>query len=91
MMPKSLSLTVIYEGVVADVAGVTKEPVIVSEGFVFVELLREIFFAHPEIEQRFPAGSLGLLLNGKPPLVEDVLHDGDVVILTGSQSTISVS
>ena len=43
MMPKSLSLTVIYEGTVADVAGVTKEPVIVSEGFVFVELLREIF------------------------------------------------
>ena len=89
-MPKSLSLTVIYEGVVADVAGVTKEPVIVSEGFVFVELLREIFFAHPEIEMRFPAGSLGLLLNGKPPLVEDILHDGDVITLIGAKGPLSV-
>jgi len=91
MMPKSLSLTVIYEGSVVDVIGTTKEPIVVSEGFVFVELLREIFFAHPEIEQRFPAGSLGLLLNGKPPLVEDVLHDGDVITLIGSGNTISVS
>jgi len=89
MMPKSLSLTVIYQGAVADVAGAIKEPVVVSDGFVFVELLREIFFAHPEIEQRFPAGSLGLLLNGKPPLVEDVLHEGDVITLTGVKGPLS--
>lgn len=90
-LPKPLKLRIVYKGSVANVTGKISDDIIVSDGFVFVQLLQEIFLSYPEIEKKFPAGSLGLLLNGKRPAVEDMLHEGDVVTLIGTERTISVS
>lgn len=90
-MPKPLRIRIIYEGKVADVTGINTEEAIVSEGFVFIELLQQIFLSHPEIEPTFAPGQLGLVLNGNPPSVQHVLCDHDEVILTSAKSSVRVS
>ncbi len=82
---------VVYKGLIVDVTGKTTDDIVVSEGFVFIELLQQIFISYPEIEKRFPPGSLGLLINGKPPAVQDILHEGDEVVLMSTISSASVS
>lgn len=75
---------VVYQGnKLTEITGKQTEEIIVSVGYDFLHLLLEIFLAYPEIEARIPPGTLGILLNDKPPTDFDVIHDGDVVTLIG--------
>ena len=87
--PKPLRLRVVYKGSVAGVVGKSSEEITISVGMRFIEVLGEIFLSHPEIEGRFPAGSLGLLLNDKPPTVDDVLHEDDVMTFIDMKGSLS--
>jgi len=84
VFPKPVHICIQYRDGVERVTGKIQEDIIVSEGMVFVQLLQMIFTSYPEIEKHYPAGSLGLAVNGVPPDVYDELHENDVVLLTGS-------
>lgn len=90
-IPKPLTLHIIYEGRVAHVTGKASEYVIVSEGLVFIDILQQIFISYPEIEKKFPPGSLGLLINGRPPIMQDMPHEGDEIALCSVGFVPSVS
>lgn len=90
-IPKPLTIRVTYKDRVADITRTTGEEVVVSEGFTFIMLLQEIFTAYPEIEQKFPPGSLGLLINDRPPTTDDILREGDEVVIMSTNFSKSVS
>ena len=75
-------VTVYYDKNLQRITGVEKEPVVVSGNTIFVYLLHCIFTSYPLIPQTFPEGTLGMLLNNKPPTEYDVLQEGDVIIFT---------
>ena len=53
-----------------------------GEGGVFVYLLQNVFMAYPEMEQRYPPGTIGFTINGIPPKPHSPLFDGDTVFFS---------
>ena len=84
--PKPVHVRMQYRNGVERVTGTEQEDIIVSEGMVFVQLLHIIFTSYPGIEKEYPAGALGLTVNGVPPDVYDELHENDIVLITGSKN-----
>ncbi len=80
-MPKALNIEVYYDEKLQEITGVAFEPVVISEGAVFMYLLHNIFMAHPGIAEAYPPGALGLAINGVPPRGHSPLFDGDKVTL----------
>jgi len=80
---KPIKIKVFYEGGVEKITAKDSEIPIVSEGLSFIQFLYFIFSSYPEIQQKFPPGKLGLLLNGKSPADHDILNDNDEVRLIG--------
>ncbi|RJQ25469.1 hypothetical protein C4577_05605 [Candidatus Parcubacteria bacterium] len=81
---KSITITLIYDSAVQKITNTPSEPSIVNEGMPFIMLLYFVFQSYPEIQEKYPPGTLGLLLNGKPPTDFDILQDGDKVELRAS-------
>ncbi len=81
-MPKAMNIEVHYDKKLQEITGVAFEPVVISEGAVFMYLLHNIFMAHPGIAETYPPGALGLAVNGIPPREYSPLRDGDKVTLT---------
>jgi hypothetical protein len=78
---ESISVTVFYDHIIQKITRVASEKVIVSENCVFIFLLQSIFTSHPQIPAQYPAGTIGLLLNNKPPRELDILENGDEIII----------
>lgn len=77
-----ISVTIIYDKDLQEITKVKSEKVFVSNGLIFLLMLKFIFSSYPEIEKRYPPGSLGLLLNDEPPSEFDELSKGDVIKLS---------
>ncbi|MEW6408484.1 MAG: hypothetical protein AB1465_07430 [Patescibacteria group bacterium] len=79
--PKPIKIKIFYDGELKKITGKSKEIAWVSEGMTFAFFLYTIFRSYPEIENKYPPGILGLLLNDRPPGHFDVLKDGDEILL----------
>ncbi len=80
---KPIKIKIFYEGSVNKITGKNSEDPVVSEGLSFIQFLNFIFSSYPEIQQKFPPGKLGLLLNEESPVDSDILSNGDEVKLIG--------
>ena len=84
-MPKVIRLEVWYDKKLQEITGREFDPVMMSEGSTFIYLLQNIFMEHPEIEKKYPAGTLGLTIDGVPPKTYTLLFDGDKVLITADR------
>lgn len=88
MLP-SITVKIVYEGMLELVTGVKTEPAVVSQGITFTQMLFFIFKSYPEIEERYGPGELALSVNGFPPDGFTQMQDGDVVVLTPAKGMMS--
>lgn len=60
----------------------------VNDGILFLQFLFFLFSSYPEIQTTYPPGTLGFLLNDKPPREGAQLHDGDrlLFVATGKKN-----
>lgn len=56
----------------------------VNDGISFIQFLFFLFSSYPEIQTTYPPGTLGFLLNGKPPRDGATLHDGDNLVFVAT-------
>lgn len=77
--PKSCKITIRYDRELSQIVGRRVEDTVVSEGLSFIMFLNFFFQTYPEIERKFPPGSLAFLINGLAPLDDTVLKDGDKI------------
>ena len=75
-------VTIYYDNNLQKITGVDNETIVVSSNTIFVYFLHCIFTSYPQIPKMFPEGTLGMLLNNKPPTEYDVLEEGDVIKFT---------
>jgi hypothetical protein len=76
--PKPATITILYDQNLAKITSKRKETAVVNEGINFLFFLQTIFEAYPEIQDQYPPGTLGLLVNGQPPNDFTTLKNGDV-------------
>jgi len=81
-MPRALRLTLRYDKTLQRITGRAEEPMFMGEGGVFVYLLQNVFMAYPEMERRYPPGTIGFTINGTPPKPHSPLFDGDTVFFS---------
>lgn len=77
--PRPIKVTNHYDQKLQLLTGKMFEEVVVSEGIIFLYYLNFIFSSYPKMQSKYPPGSLGILVNGKPPNEFDVLKEGDIV------------
>lgn len=77
--PKPCTITIQYDKELTKITGRKTEESVVSEGLPFIMFLDFLFKTYPEIEQKFPPGSLAFLLNGVAPSENIILSDGDKI------------
>ena len=78
-MPAPISVTVRYDAILQEITGTPSESVVMSSGSTFVNLLMNVFMARPGIQEKYPPGTLGLMVNGAPPRPYHLLSDGDII------------
>jgi len=83
-MPKPCKITVQYDRELSQITGCRSEEPIVSEGLLFIMFLDFLFKTYPEIEQKYPPGSLALMLNGEAPKDNAILSNSDKIILAAT-------
>lgn len=79
MMPTPTHVTIRYDKTLQSITGRPSDPIVLSEGAAFNYLLFNLFQSYPQIEQQYPPGTLGFVVNGRRPDEDTVLRDGDVV------------
>lgn len=75
----SCTIYINYDKTLSKITNKNKEECIVNTGLTFIMFLHFIFSSYPEIQNKFPAGTLAFKLNDKRPNEHDILEDGDVV------------
>lgn len=80
-IPGSIIITFQYDTHIQKITGKKEEPAIISENMPFVLLLSILFQSYPEIEKKYPPGTLGFTVNGIPPQEYDIMQNGDTVSL----------
>lgn len=83
-MPKSCKITIQYDRELSQITGCRKEEPVVSDGLPFIMFLNFLFKTYPEIEQKYPPGSLAFMFNGVAPKDNDILSNGDQIILAAN-------
>lgn len=78
-MPRGIKVIVRYDSELQNITGSGAQQMIISEGAPFLYLLMNVFSAYPEIEEKYPPGTLGITINGIPPRDHAVLLDGDTI------------
>ena len=85
-MPKAMFLKVEFDWKLQKITGKKDIPMVMGEGATFAYLLQNIFIEYPKIENKYPAGSLGFVINGTSPKAYTPIFDGDVVSFSVSTS-----
>ncbi len=80
--PKPCKIKILYDETLQKITGKKEEEAIVSEGIPFMIFLGTIFSSYPAIELKYPPGTLGFTVNGRPPSDFEILEDGDEVFFT---------
>lgn len=83
-MPKALKVNITYDHNLQKITGKDGEESIISKGMTFMQFLFFLFSSYPEIKDIYPPGKLGFLVNGEPPRMNDVLHEGDGLFFAGT-------
>ena len=78
-MPPPITLTIRFDRELQKITSKEEHPAIINEGAPFSFLLMSVFAEYPEIENKYPPGTLGFTINGEPPKLYSPLFDGDVV------------
>jgi hypothetical protein len=78
---KPINVFVKFSPVMEAITGQEEMELVLSDGAPFLFLLHCIFTSFPELERRYPPGKLAISLNNHRPSEQDVLHDGDLVIV----------
>lgn len=85
--PPPIKVKIFYDKTLQKITGKNFEEAVVSENLLFVELLNFVFSSYPKIPQIFPPGTLGFLLNNRPPKEDDILKNNDEVkFISGANS-----
>jgi len=74
---KRIKVDILYDEELLKITGKASEPAIISDNLQFVQFLNFIFTSYPEIQVKFPPGSIGFLVDGKAPQALDTFKDGD--------------
>jgi len=83
-----IQIKVRYDEILQEITGKNEEIVWINQGMSFILFLSMIFSSYPDIERKYPPGTLGLLLNNRPPEDYAILNDGDEIIFICFQNTI---
>ncbi len=78
-MPPHITITIRFDTELQKLTGNTGHPVFMSEGATFAFLLMSVFEEYSEIENKYPPGTLGFMVNEVPPKMYTPLFDGDIV------------
>jgi predicted ABC-type sugar transport system permease subunit len=78
---QGIHIEVFYGKELQKITGSASEQMMLSSGVTFIYLLQCIFMSYPEIEEKYPPGVLGILINGTPPTGNMALFEGDRVEL----------
>lgn len=82
---KPIKVKIFYEGEIKKITKKDFEEAMVSEGLSFANFLNFIFSSYPNIQKIFIPGTVAFLLNNKPPEVNDILKEGDVVKISAKK------
>lgn len=74
-------LTVVYDQTLQEFTCKPTDHPVVSDGSPIEFLLQSIFIEYPGMEEAFPPGKLGILINGLPPVAMQPLRNGDIIHL----------
>lgn len=88
---KSIKITVYSNSQLQKITKTKKGEMMISENMIFILLLRIIFSTYPKIFKLYPPGTLGLLLNGKPPKESEFLANGDKINISVHKHLTSLS
>ncbi len=80
-MSEPIIITVYYCKKLQVITGKSEEAVIVNNNFPFLYFLHIVLTSYPLIQQMYPPGTIGLLLNGRPPQDYSLLENNDAVKL----------
>ena len=83
---KPIKIKIFYDEALKKITNKDFEEAMVSENLNFAMFLNFIFTSYPEIQEKFPPGKLGFLLNGKKPNEYDILNDGDELKFIGIEN-----
>ncbi len=72
-------ITITYDKTLQLITDRESEECIISNRVPFFFILTSVLESYPEMQKRFPPGSLGFAINGKPPEVNTLLKDGDII------------
>ncbi len=78
---EDVAVTVTYSLALQEITGKAMESIMVAEGMPFMHFLLDIFEAYPEIEKRYPPGTVGMLVNDEPPTEDYLMKNGDTLTL----------
>lgn len=80
-IPNSIHITVEVDQMLSLITHQSSFLSTVSRGMPFIQFLFTVFKSYPEIEKKYPPGTLAMTLNGHPPIEFEILKDGDTVKL----------
>lgn len=76
---RTIKVRIIYNDKLQKITGVNSEEAMISDNLTFMGFLNFIFSSHPEFYKKYPPGTIGFLINGKPPRERTLLQDGDEI------------
>ena len=86
-MPPPITITIQFDTELQKLTGKAGHPVVMSQGATFMFLLMSVMEEYPEIQNKYPPGTLGFTINEVPQKTYTPLLDGDVVFFSVSPST----
>lgn len=75
----SITINVYFHGKTESTAGTSHMPVILSSNATINIFLYFLFESYPELQQRFPAGTLAFTVNQVRPTEDQPLFDNDKI------------
>lgn len=80
-MIQSISIALYYDERLEQITKKKQERVVINKDMPFILFLHTVFSSYPEMPKTYPPGSLGMLVNGKPPTDFSILKEGDIIEL----------
>ncbi len=78
-MPHGINIIIQYDKTLQEITGTAEDPARLSSNSIFAWLLECILIEYPEIEEKYPPGTLYFHVNGYAPKPHSPLFDGDEV------------
>lgn len=86
-MPPPITITIQFDTELQKLTGKAGHPVIMSQGATFMFLLMSVMEEYPDIQKKYPPGTLRFTINEIPPKIYTPLLDGDIVSFSVSLPT----